>query len=63
MPGKVVKVLVAVGDAVKAGQGVVVIEAMKMENELRASRDGTVAAVSVKDGQTVEAGQVLATIS
>ncbi len=61
MPGKVVKVLVAVGEAVKSGQGVVVVEAMKMENELKAPRDGTVKSVAVKEGQPVEAGQTLAT--
>jgi biotin carboxyl carrier protein len=47
---------------VKAGQGVCVIEAMKMENELRAPRDGQVVEVGAREGQTVEAGQVLATI-
>ena len=54
MPGKVVKVLVKAGDAVEEGQGLVIIEAMKMENELRASRAGTVSAVMVQEGQTVE---------
>jgi biotin carboxyl carrier protein len=62
MPGKVVKVLVKAGDEVKAGAPVVVIEAMKMENELRAPRDGKVKDVSAKEGQTVEAGQSLATL-
>ena len=62
MPGKVVKVLVAVGDEVKAGAGVVVVEAMKMENELKAPRDGKVKSVTVKEGQAVEAGQTLATL-
>ena len=62
MPGKVVKVLVAAGDEVKSGQGVVVVEAMKMENELKAPRDGKVKSVSVKEGQAVEAGQTLATL-
>ena len=59
MPGKVVKVLAAVGDAVKAGQGLVIIEAMKMENELKSPKDGTVLEVAVKEGQAVEAGQKL----
>ena len=63
MPGKVVKVLVRSGEAVKAGQGVVVVEAMKMENELRAPRDGSVVEVLAREGLAVEAGQVLATIS
>ena len=62
MPGKVVKVLAQPGEQVKSGQGVVVIEAMKMENELRAPRDGKVVEVTVKEGQAVEAGQVLASI-
>jgi biotin carboxyl carrier protein len=62
MPGKVVKVLAQVGDAVKAGQGVVVVEAMKMENELRAPRDGKVMELQAREGQAVEAGQTLATV-
>jgi biotin carboxyl carrier protein len=63
MPGKVVKVLVAVGDQVKSGAPVVVVEAMKMENELRAPRDGAVKDVAVKEGQAVEAGQPLVTLA
>jgi biotin carboxyl carrier protein len=59
MPGKVVKVLCAPGDDVKAGQGVIVVEAMKMENELKAPRDGKVKSIAVKEGQAVEAGQTL----
>jgi biotin carboxyl carrier protein len=59
MPGKVVKVLVAPGDAVEPRQGLVVIEAMKMENELRASRAGRVKTVRVAQGQSVEAGALL----
>ena len=62
MPGKVVRVLVKVGDAVKAGQGLVVVEAMKMQNELKAMRDGTVSRVAAREGATVAAGEVLATI-
>ncbi len=62
MPGKVVKVLVAPGDVVKSGTPVVVVEAMKMENELRAPRDGKVQEVKVKEGQAVEANQPLVTI-
>jgi biotin carboxyl carrier protein len=62
MPGKVVRVLVSTGDAVKARQGLVVVEAMKMENELRAVRDGRVRDVSVKEGQSVDAGAVLLTV-
>jgi biotin carboxyl carrier protein len=59
MPGKIVRVLVAPGDDVKARQGLVVVEAMKMENELRAARDGRVKDVPVVEGQSVDAGTVL----
>ena len=62
MPGKVVRLLVNAGDAVKTGQGLIVVEAMKMENELRASRDGRVRDVAVKEGQSVDAGAVLLTV-
>jgi pyruvate carboxylase subunit B len=59
MPGLVVRVNVAVGDTVVAGQGVLVMEAMKMENELRASADATVKAVRATQGTAVEKGTVL----
>jgi len=59
MPGLVVRVLVQPGDRVSAGQGVVVIEAMKMENELRSSTAGVVRAVAVAPGSAVEKGAVL----
>ncbi|MEP7307214.1 MAG: biotin/lipoyl-containing protein [Acidobacteriota bacterium] len=59
MPGKIVRVLVGVGDAVHARQALIVVEAMKMENELRAARDGTVAGIHVKEGVSVEAGAPL----
>ena len=62
MPGKVVKMLVKAGDVVTARQGLVVVEAMKMENELRASKAGTVAEVKVTEGASVEAGTVLVVI-
>jgi biotin carboxyl carrier protein len=62
MPGKVVRVLVAAGETVEAGQGVLVIEAMKMQNELKAAHGGTVLSVSAKEGATVSAGEALATI-
>jgi len=61
--GKVVKVLVAVGDAVAAGAPVIVLEAMKMENELVAESGGTVTAVHKQAGQAVETGDVLVEIS
>ncbi|HXJ33965.1 MAG TPA: biotin/lipoyl-containing protein [Candidatus Eisenbacteria bacterium] len=59
MPGKVVKVLVAVGDAVTAGQPLVVVEAMKMETTLAAEIDGTVRALGATPGAMVDAGAVL----
>lgn len=59
MPGLVVRVQVEAGTAVAAGAGVVVLEAMKMENELRAAAPGTVRAVRVQRGEAVEKGQVL----
>jgi biotin carboxyl carrier protein len=62
MPGRVVRVLVEAGDEVAARQGVVVVEAMKMENELRAPRAGRVKEVSVAAGTSVEAGRILAVI-
>jgi biotin carboxyl carrier protein len=62
MPGRVARVLVAPGDAVVAHQGVVVIEAMKMQNELKAARDGRVVEVRVAAGDKVASGQVLAVL-
>jgi biotin carboxyl carrier protein len=62
MPGKVVRVLANAGASVHAGQGVVVIEAMKMQNEIRAPRAGTIASIQVREGQAVNAGQVVAII-
>ena len=62
MPGKVVRILAAPGDAVAARQPVVVVEAMKMENELSASRAGTVKEIPVQEGTSVDAGRVLAVI-
>lgn len=63
MPGKVVRLLVAAGDRVDVRQGLVVVEAMKMENELRAPRAGTVSEVSVEEGAVVDVGAVLITIA
>jgi biotin carboxyl carrier protein len=62
MPGKVVRVLVNKGDSVRARQPIVVIEAMKMENELRAGRDGVVLDLPAASGQSVEAGMLLAVV-
>ena len=62
MPGKVVRVLVSVGDEVVAGQGIVIIEAMKMQNELRSPRNGRVTSIEPKANDSVNAGQLLVTI-
>jgi len=62
MPGRVVRLLVAAGDEVAARQGVVVVEAMKMENELRSPKAGKVKEVVVAAGASVEAGRVLVVI-
>ena len=63
MPGRVVRVLVAKGDAVRKGAGLVILEAMKMENEIVAPADGTVDELFVEPGQTVEAGADLVHIA
>ena len=60
MPGKVVRLLVKAGEQVEAGQGLFVVEAMKMKNELRSPKSGTVERVLAKEGQTVNAGEILA---
>ncbi|GAO05430.1 acetyl-CoA carboxylase biotin carboxyl carrier protein subunit [Anaeromyxobacter sp. PSR-1] len=62
MPGRVVKVLVAPGDAVRAGQPLVVVEAMKMENEMRSPKDGKVVEVRVVEGQAVEGSALLCAV-
>jgi biotin carboxyl carrier protein len=62
MPGRVAKVLVAVGDTVTARQGLVVVEAMKMENELRSSKAGVVTEVRVAEGARVDAHAVLVVV-
>jgi pyruvate carboxylase subunit B len=59
MPGLIVRVNVSVGDRVEAGQGIVVMEAMKMENELRATAAGTVWSINVTSGTAVEKGALL----
>jgi biotin carboxyl carrier protein len=62
MPGKVVRVLVKVGDQVEAGQGLLVVEAMKMQNEVRSPKTGKVEKLSAKEGQAVNSGDTLAWI-
>lgn len=63
MPGKILGVKASVGQAVKKGDVVVVLEAMKMENDIVAPQDGTVASINVTAGQSVESGAVLATMN
>ena len=62
MPGKIVRLLVEPGQPVEPGQGVVVMEAMKMQNEMKAHRAGRVASIPVRVGEAVLAGAILATI-
>jgi len=62
MPGKVIRVLVAAGETVELGQGLVVVEAMKMQNEIRAPKSGVIERLSVREGQAVSSGEPLAVI-
>ncbi len=62
MSGKVVKVLAKAGDTVKEGQGILVVEAMKMENEMKSPKDGKVIEIHVTEGQAVESGAKLASV-
>ena len=62
MPGKVVRILVAVGDTVQKGDGVIVVEAMKMQNEMKSPKDGVVNEIRVAESETVGAGDVLVII-
>jgi biotin carboxyl carrier protein len=63
MPGKVVRLLVKQGDSVEVGQGLLVVEAMKMQNEIRSPKNGTVERVVAKEGQPVNAGDVLCVVA
>ena len=63
MPGKILSVKVSAGQAVKRGDVVMILEAMKMENEIVAPQDGTVATINANEGSSVEAGAVLATLN
>jgi biotin carboxyl carrier protein len=63
MPGKIVSVLAAQGQKIEAGQGLLVIEAMKMQNEIRSPKSGTVERLLAQEGQTVGAGEILAIIT
>jgi biotin carboxyl carrier protein len=62
MPGKVARVLVETGSSVEKGDGVVVVEAMKMQNELKSPKAGIVKEIQAEEGATVSAGDILATI-
>ena len=63
MPGKILAVKKNVGDAVKSGDVILVLEAMKMENDIVAPQDGTVASINVSVGDSVESGATLATLN
>lgn len=63
MPGKILAVKAEAGKAVKKGEVILILEAMKMENEIVAPQDGTVAGINVTSGQSVEAGDVLASLN
>ena len=62
MPGKLVRILVEVGAEIKQGEGVLVVEAMKMQNEMKAPKDGIVKEIRFAEGATVNAGDILAII-
>lgn len=62
MPGKVVRVLTEAGAEIKAGDGVIIVEAMKMQNEMKSPKDGTVKEIRFAEGATVNAGDILAVI-
>lgn len=62
MPGKIVRILVEEGAEIKHGEGVIVVEAMKMQNEMKSPKDGIVKEIRVKEGETVNAGEVLVII-
>ena len=59
MPGKVVKIIASVGDSVKKGQRLLILEAMKMENEIKSSMDGIIKAIHVKEGETLKSGVLM----
>lgn len=63
MPGKIVRLLVAQGETVQAGQGIVVVEAMKMQNEVRSAKSGRIEKLLVAEGKTVNAGEVVAVVT
>ena len=62
MPGRIIKILKNVGDSVSEGEGIIVVEAMKMESELKTSIAGNITAINIKEGDTVELGSHLVTV-
>ena len=62
MPGKVIRVLVKPGETIEAGNGILVVEAMKMQNEVRSPKSGKIERILVSEGQAVSAGEVLAVV-
>jgi biotin carboxyl carrier protein len=62
MPGRVLRIIASEGDDVSKGQGLLVVEAMKMQNEMKTPREGRVRRIAVKEGDTVNAGQLLAVV-
>lgn len=62
MPGKVVRILTGVGAEIKQGEGVIIVEAMKMQNEMKSPKDGIIKEIRVAEGATVNAGDILAVI-
>ncbi len=63
MPGKIVRILVREGDPVEAGQGLLVVEAMKMQNEIRSPKSGIIERVLAAEGQPVNAGEILCIVA
>ena len=63
MPGNILDVRIAPGDSVKAGDTLLILEAMKMENEISAPQDGTIATIDVRKGDTVSSGDLLVTMN
>lgn len=63
MPGKIVSIKTSIGQTLRKGEVILILEAMKMENEIVAPQDGTVASINVTAGQTVDAGTLLATLN
>ena len=59
MPGKIVKVLISTGDEVKKGQTLIILEAMKMENEIKAGKDGVISEIFVSEGESIESSKLM----